>query len=439
MDHFPISFFNIFSPAIFLLTTVTITVLLVLLTLFFIVSFLISGSEVAFFSLSSKEVNLLKTRDRPGFRRIVMLLNKPKSLLASMLIANNFANIAIILIANILLNQWLPLEGMAGFFARFMIILLVVVLFAEMLPKVWATHHKVFFASSASLIVEIFHSIFYGFSNKLVNVSDRIEGSFRKSAYGTYSEESIDDVIDLLPADEASEEEKEMLKGIRKFSDTEVKQIMRTRMDVSGIPYDIALPELLQRLEELNYSRLPVYRSSLDEIEGILHTKDLLAHLNGDAGFDWHTLIRPAFFVHEKKFIKDLLQEFRTRRIHIAVVVDEFGGTSGIVTLEDIIEEVIGDINDEFDHVDSVNVKVDDFNYIFEGKFMINDMSKVIGAPVEAFDKYRGDADSVAGLVLELAGAFPEINEQFVIGKYVFTPLEITKNRIEKVRVTIQQ
>lgn len=378
-------------------------------------------------------------RERPAFRRIVLLLNKPKALLASMLMANSFANIAIILIANILMDEWLADHGLVGFITKFFIIVLLLVLFAEMLPKVWASHHKVFFASSASLVVEIFHSVFYGFSNRLVRFNDGFEKRFRNKNFSGYDDDNLDDVIDLLPEEEASEDEKEMLKGIRKFSDTEVKQIMRTRMDVSGITYDISMNELLARVEDLHYSRLPVYHSSLDEIEGMIHTKDLLSHLNTKEDFDWHSLIRPAFFVHEKKFIKDLLQEFRAQRKHFAVVVDEFGGTSGIVTLEDIIEEVIGDIRDEFDDEESHNKKVDDHNYIFEGKLMIHDMCKAMGLAPDTFDEQRGDSDSVAGLVLEIAGAFPEVNEQFVVGKFIFTPLEITKNRIEKVQVTIQQ
>ena len=197
--------------------------------------------------------------------------------------------------------------------------------------------------------------------------------------------------------------------------------------------------EVLKKIEELHYSRLPVFKNNLDEISGTLHTKDLLPYINESADFEWHFLIRTAYFVHEQKLIEDLLQEFRTKRMHFAVVVDEFGGTSGIVTLEDILEEIIGDIKDEFDDEESVNKKIDESTYIFEGKTMINDVCKAMNMPIDAFENVRGESDSLAGLVLEIAGAFPQINENLVSGNFIFIPLEINKNRIDKVKVIIQQ
>jgi len=238
-----------------------------------------------------------------------------------------------------------------------------------------------------------------------------------------------------LPDHEATTEEKQILKGIRKFGNTTVKQTMRTRLDVSGIEVSTSFRNVKNKVEEMHYSRLPVYKNNLDEIVGILHTKDLLPHLDEEI-FDWHPLMRPVFYVHERKLIEDLLQDFRSKRIHLAVVVDEFGGTSGIVTLEDIMEEIIGDIQDEFDDEQSVNKKLDDFNYIFEGKTMINDVCKALHIPVNTFDKIRGDSDSLAGLVLEIAGEFPHENENIETNNYIFMPLEINKNRIEKVKVT---
>jgi len=213
---------------------------------------------------------------------------------------------------------------------------------------------------------------------------------------------------------------------------------MRTRLDVSGIDASLSLHEIIVLSEDLHYSRLPVYRANLDEIIGVLHIKDLLPFLDKPADFEWHHLIRTPFFVHEQKHIEDLLQDFRAKRTHFAIVVDEFGGTSGIVTLEDIVEEVIGEIKDEFDDEESGNNKIDDFNYIFEGKTMINDVCKAIGVPLNTFDHIRGSSDSLAGLVLEIAGEFPQINESLVHGQFVFIPLEIKKNRIEKVKLTIQ-
>ncbi len=402
---------------------------------------MIAGSEIAFFSLTHKDINILKTKRQPGYKRIVTLLERPKTLLASMLIANSLVNLGIILIANTLLDSWiqgLQLNYLVSFLIKVVLVTSVLVLFGEILPKVWATHHKVWFAATASLIIEIFSTIFFRTSKRLVSLSDKIENQFHPGTPGMGNTE-LDYAIDLLPDHEATTEEKQILKGIRKFGNTTVKQTMRTRLDVSGI--DIAMPfyKVISTVEEMHYSRLPVYKNNLDEILGILHTKDLLQHLNNNnVEFDWRSLMRPVFYVHEQKLIEDLLQDFRNKRIHFAVVVDEFGGTSGIVTLEDIMEEIIGDIQDEFDDEQSVNKKLDDFTYIFEGKTMINDVCKAIGIPIDTFDKVRGDSDSLAGLVLEIAGEFPQVNEDVISYDFVFTPLEITKNRIEKVKLVIK-
>ena len=229
------------------------------------------------------------------------------------------------------------------------------------------------------------------------------------------------------------------MKGVVKFGNITVKQIMRSRLYVNGISYSSTFSDLIKRVEELHYSRLPVYKGSLDEVVGILNTKDLIAYLNEGENFDWHPLMRQPFFVPEPKLIEDLLKEFQQKRIHFAVVVDEFGGTSGIVTMEDILEEVIGDIKDEFDDEESDNYKLDDYNYIFEGRKMINDACKSMGLAPDTFDTIRGDSDSVAGLVLEIAGEFPAVNQKFTAGDFTFIPLSISKNRIDKVQITIRK
>jgi putative hemolysin len=302
---------------------------------------------------------------------------------------------------------------------------------------VWATHHKVWFAATASLIVEIFNSLFYRFGKRMVRMSDGVEKQFSSDKTAAMDSSNLDYAIDLLPEHEATVEEKQILKGIRKFGNTTVKQIMRTRLDVSGIDYNCNFEEVIKKVEELHYSRLPVYKNTLDEVVGMLHTKDLLPHLNEPHHYDWKMLMRQPYFVHEQKLIEDLLQEFRNRRNHFAVVVDEFGGTSGIVTLEDIMEEIIGDIKDEFDDEESVNKKIDDNNYIFEGKTMINDVCKAMSLPVDIFENVRGDSDSLAGLVLEIAGEFPQVNEEVISGDFTFVPLAINKNRIDKIKIII--
>jgi gliding motility-associated protein GldE len=395
---------------------------------------------MAYFSLTLKDINMLKTRQQPSYKRIVTLLENPKSLMASLLIANTFVNIGIILISNLLLDQWittLNLHFVINFLLKIIIISLVLILFCEVLPKVWAAHHKIWFASTASMVVDVFNSMLSGISLQLVGLDSSIERAF-KSGNEIKDDSQLDDAIDLLPDNKASSEEKQILKGIRKFSNTTVKQTMRPRLDVTGIDASVPFTTVLEKVKDYSYSRLPVYKSNLDEIVGILHTKDLLSHLN-DKEIDWHPLMRPVFYVHEQKLIEDLLQDFRNKRIHMAVVVDEFGGTSGIITLEDIMEEIIGDIQDEFDDEQSGNKKIDDYNYIFEGKTMINDLCRVLKIPTHTFDLLRGESDSLAGLILEIAGEFPTINQQFETNNYIFTVLEINKNRIAKVKLTLKQ
>jgi gliding motility-associated protein GldE len=368
------------------------------------------------------------------------LLETPKTLLASMLITNSFVNIGIILISNLLMQNWidsLHMHFVIEFIIKVVVVTSLLVLFCEVLPKVWATHHNIWFAASASLIIEIFNSIFFRISSRMVKLSDKIESKFHSGLSGMDNTQ-LDYAIDLLPDHEATSEEKQILKGIRKFGNTTVKQTMRTRLDVSGIDYTTSFKDVVNKVEEMHYSRLPVFKNNLDEIVGILHTKDLLPYLNEQTDYDWHLHMRAVFYVHEQKLVEDLLQEFRNKRMHFAVVVDEFGGTSGIITLEDIMEEIIGDIHDEFDDEISGNKKIDDFTYIFEGKTMINDVCKALHLPIETFDKLRGDSDSLAGLVLEIAGEFPQINEEVTTDNFTFIPLEINKNRIEKVKVNIK-
>ena len=432
LDSIQLPTFLIITPAI---TTILIFVLLVL----FLLSFLLSGAEVAYFSLTIKDLNMLKTRTQPTYKRIVNLLESPKTLLASLLIGNCIINIGIVLIANSLISDWiiaLELKAVVSFIIKVIVITIVLVLFGGVLPKVWATHHKIWFASTASMIVEIFNGIFFKLSKQMVSLSDNIEKTFDSGSF-SMDETQLDYAIDLLPDHEASLEEKQILKGIRKFGNTTVKQIMRTRLDVSGIEIQTGFKELISKIREVHYSRLPVYKKNLDEIKGLLHTKDLIPYL-AEENFDWHTLMRQVFYVHEQKLIEDLLQDFRNKRIHMAVVVDEFGGTSGIVTLEDIMEEIIGDIQDEFDDEKSVNKKLDDHNYIFEGKTMIKDVCKALKLPSNTFEYLRGESDSLAGLFLEIAGEFPQVNDRVIIDGYIFTALDINKNRIEKVKVTLQ-
>jgi gliding motility-associated protein GldE len=428
-----------------LLTILTITpaattILVFILLILFVLSFLFSGAEMAFFSLTLKDINMLKTRKQPAYKRIVSLMEDPKILQSSLLISNCFVNIGIILIANSLMNQWIYAPGLQvilSFVIKVIVVGSILVMFGEVLPKIWATHHKIWFASTASMTVSLFNALFFRVSRRLVSMNDSVERTFH-SGSASMENNQLDYAIDLLSGRETSKGEEQILKGVRKFSNTTVKQIMRTRLDVTGVEFSTTFPRVLNKIKDISYSRLPVYKNNLDEIVGMLHTKDLLPHL-GKEEFDWHPLLRPVFYIHEQKLIEDLLQDFRQKRIHIAVVVDEFGGTSGMVTLEDIMEEIIGDIQNEFDDELSANKKIDDYTFILEGKTMINDVCRILNIPANTFDRIRGESDSLAGLILEMAGEFPKVNAQFVTDNYIFTPLEINKNRIEKVKITLKQ
>ncbi len=420
-------------------TTVLVMILVVLLFL----SFVLSGSEVAFFSLTYKDINNLKSKQIPSYKRIVDLLEEPKNLLASLLIANSFINISIIIISNLLIDNMFNFEQFNAVWVEFLIKVLAVsfllVLFGEVMPKVLATQNNIRFAKDFGGVVQGVAYTFAGMSKWLVKYSDIIERKLASKSGSAYSLEELDHAIDLTTNETASENEKNILKGIVKFSNISVKQIMKTRMDVHGVEYGTSFGELIEMVKELNYSRLPVYKDDLDEVLGMIHTKDLLPHLHEHNDYNWHTLMRPPFFVHEQKPIEDLLQEFQQKRIHFAVVVDEFGGTSGIVTLEDILEEVIGEIKDEFDEEDSGFKKIDDNNYIFEGRTMIHDACKIMDIPAETFDEVKGESDSLAGLVLEIAGDIPKSGAILQSGDFEFTVLEVAKNRIQKIKLTIKR
>ena len=442
MDHSTVWLLlnKVISPLLFVTNVQSSTFLGIVILVLLLISFFVSGAEVAFFSLSYKDINTLKTKQDTAWKRIVNLLEEPKILLGSLLIAKTFVNIAIIIISNFLIDELLPIKNTWWFFDFFIKVLVVtvfIVLFGEVLPKVWATQNNFRFAYNASFIVEIIHYVCRRISIWMVGLSDRVERFLGRKA-ASYTLEELDHAIDLTTNNDASEEEKNILKGIVNFGNIAVKQVMRTRLDVSGVEFNLSFPELIKRVEELHYSRIPVYKGSLDEVVGVLHTKDLVQHLDEPPDFSWLHLLRTPYFVHEQKLIEDLLKDFQTKRIHFAVVVDESGGTSGIVTLEDILEEIIGEIKDEFDDEESVNKKLGDNSYIFEGRTMINDVCKMLNLSLDTFDKVRGDSDSLAGMLLELAGDFPKINDVIESGDFEFTILDVNKNRIQKVKVDIK-
>lgn len=421
-----------------------IVFLVVLLLLLITLSFIASGAEVALFSLQSKDVNMLKTKQHAAARRIITLLEERKEVYTSLLIASTFFNIGIIILVNFLLtpvlrfgivNFIVPVD--LDFLIKVVTIAFVIVLIVKILPKVWATQNYLRFAYATSAVVEGLHLLLRRVSANMVSIADSIGQRSGANEIQTASLRQLDEAIDINDAD-TSAEEKNILKGIVKFGNISVKQIMLFRLEVNGVEYNTPMRELLRKVEELHYSRLPVYKNSLDEIVGILNTKDLLPYLHQES-FDWHALIRPPYFVPESKLISDLLKEFKSKRVHFAIVVDEFGGTSGIVTMEDILEEIIGDIRDEFDEEETQVRKIDEQNYIADAKIMLHDLCRAMRLPLNTFDEVRGESDSLGGLVLEIAGEFPGMNEVVQAGDFSFTVLEIIKNRLASVKITIHQ
>lgn len=415
-------------------TTILIIIILVLLLL----TAITAGAETAYFSLSAKDVNYLKTREQPNARQAIQLLEQPKMLLATILVANNFINIAIIITTNVLVSQFISptVSPVLSFITQVVVVTFLLVLFGEVLPKVYATQNNMKMSLFAAPVIRIMTTVFGPVSRMLVSSTTYIEDRMGSKGTSNLTSEDFEQAIELTVGHTATREEVNIFKGILKFGNITVRQIMRTRMDVSGVPHESSFAQVQQLAIEMGYSRMPVYKENLDKVVGMIHSKDFLPYTE-ETDFDWHTLMRPAYFVHEGKFIEDLLKEFQQKRIHFAIVVDEFGGTSGIVTLEDIMEEIIGDIRDEFDEEDLQYKKIDDSNYIFEGKTLINDVCRVIAEPPETFEDARGESDSLAGLILEISGKFPAVNETVSFEHFEFTILELDRMRIKRVKLTI--
>jgi len=441
LDSHPIfGFLNDFSFTLLAVNPQGTTFLLVMLVVLFAITFTVSGGVVALFSLENKDVNMLKTKQHPAAKRIVTLLEEPKEVYASLLIAGTFVNICIIVLSNYLINQFISFDHVAliiELLSKVIVITFLLVFFGEVLPKVWATQNNLRFIYGSAFMLESLHLLLRRMSRWVVSLADGI-GKRLGTKTEAMSLQELDEAIDIKTDEEASPEEKSIMKGIVKFGNISVKQIMRSRLDVSGLDYSASFGDLIRRVEELHYSRLPVYKGSLDEVAGIINTKDLIPHLSEPENYDWHPLMRLSYFVPESKLIEDLLKDFQSKHIHFAIVVDEFGGTSGIVTMEDILEEVIGEIKDEFDEEETGNRKLDNNNYIFEGKTMLNDVCKVMKLPMNMFDNIRGESESLAGLLLELAGEFPAANTIITSGDFDFTVMQADNNRIQQVKVTLK-
>jgi len=415
-------------------TTITTLVILILIVLF--LASVAAGAEVGFFSLKIKDINYLKTKEDNNSRMIISVLEDPELLLSTLRVSKYSLSILVILLIAYLGNLIKPEElNSPVLYALVLILCLVILLlFVEVLPKVYSRHNNTRMAMFTIPVVNILLLTFKGFGQLLVESDDYKEQRRNRKTIEIDNLKELESVLEANLGHTASKEEMDIFKGVLKFGSISVKQIMQPRLDIVAIRESWDSEKLKQRVLEAGYSRLPVYRNNIDEIVGMIHAKDLLPFVDV-ASFDWHSLIRPAYYVHQHKLIDDLLSDFRENRVHFAIVVDEFGGTSGIITLEDIMEEIIGDIKDEFDEDEHNFRKINDTAYIFEGRMLINDMCRIMGVPLSTFADIRGDSDSVAGLVLEIAGKFPTVNEQLSYDHYDFTVLSVDKLRIEKVKI----
>ncbi|MES2703863.1 MAG: gliding motility-associated protein GldE [Bacteroidota bacterium] len=419
-------------------STQNATILIIAVLILLLMTAIIAGAETAYFSLAAKDINFLKTKEKASARTAVQLLEQPKLLLATILVANNFINIAIVITTNVLVASIISTGSpLLTFLIQVVCVTFLLVLFGEVLPKVYATQNNLRMALFSAPFIKFLMVVFKPISGMLVSSTSFIEGKITSKS-ANISSEDFEHAIELTVGHTATREEVNIFKGILKFGNITARQVMRTRLDVSAIDYEMTFAEVRSYCLEVGYSRLPVYKETLDKVSGVIHTKDFLPHIDDDE-FQWHSLIRPAYFVHESKFIEDLLKEFQQKRQHFAMVVDEFGGTSGIITLEDIMEEIIGDIKDEFDEEDLNYKKIDDFNFIFEGKMLTNDVCRILGIPSDAFDAVRGESDSLAGLILEISGKFAAVNETITYEQYEFTVLAVDKMRIQRVKLSINQ
>jgi putative hemolysin len=414
-------------------------VLGILLLVSILMLFMNSGAEIAFFSLDFKELKNLKMKEYPSSDKILKLLQEPKSLLSSLLVGNLLFRVLIILLCNYLITDAMfpSLTGALIFLLRLFTALVLLIIFGEFLPKAWASNNPVRFAFYSSFFVQLNHALFGKLGNWFASIADKIEKVLGRKDDLNSRLDQIDQAISLNGEQGATEEEKNILKGIAQFGNITVRRAMRSRLDVQGIEAGIDFETLKRQVAEQEYSRFPVFRDNLDTIVGILHTKDLLPHLDKGNDFDWRILVRQAFFIHEQMLVEDLLKAFQSKRTHIAVVVDEFGGTDGIITMEDILEEIVGEIRDEYDDEEQVNIRVDENNFIFEGRLMINEACRIMNLPSRVFDPIRGESETVAGLVLELAGEIPKVQQVLIAQDFSFTVLEVTQNRIQKIKITI--
>jgi gliding motility-associated protein GldE len=406
-----------------------------LLMLLLVLSAIISGSEVAFFSLTREEILRCRISSNAREKNVARLLEHPKRLLATILVANNLVNVAFITLSTFLVWRIVGTQTTGG-------IILVslttaasaaIVFFGEVVPKVYANQNNIGFASISSGLLSFCSVIFRPISAILMSISSVIESRIERKGYNL-SVDDLNQALELTTTEETTDEEKGILKGIVNFGTLSVKQVMKSRMEITAFDIETDFHELMDRINKSGHSRIPVYRETIDNIEGILYIKDLLSHIEMSEDFSWQKLLRPGFFIPETKKVDALLKDFQEKRVHMAIVVDEYGGTSGLITMEDVIEEIVGEINDEFDNDGIPYNKLDDNTFIFEGRTSLNDFCKIVGADANIFDQVKGESESLGGLILELYSKLPRVGEKIAYGLFVFTVVSVDNKRIKRVR-----
>ena len=409
---------------------------LIIVGLLLLFSALISGSEVAYFSLNPNDIQKLKKSKKKISKKILANLKNPEKLLATILVANNFANIGIIIISAYITSNLFSFNNMPvlEFIFQIVIITFSLLLFGEIIPKVYASHFSLGFSRFMAIPLSLLSIILSPINNILIYSTSFVNKRLIKHKKNISMNE-ISQALDLT-SDQELAEEKEILEGIVKFGDKNVSEIMNPRVDVVAIDINTKFEDIIKIIKESGYSRIPVYSGSFDQVNGILYIKDLLIHSHKGNSFKWQSTIRPPFYVPETKKINTLLEEFRKRKVHLAIVVDEYGGSSGIVTLEDILEEIVGEITDEFDEEEKLYTKLADNSFLFNGKTLLTDFHKIVNSKESIFDDVKGDAETLAGLILELKGNIPSLHEKIECNGFIFQIEAVNNRRIEKIKVS---
>lgn len=437
-DSFLCQLANAFSDVSVNTPTIGSVVALILAGLFLLISGFVSASEVAFFSLSPSNLNEIEERKHKSDETVSKLLSNTEKLLATILISNNFVNVLIIMLCNYAFAQIFEFESaFAEFFLMTVVLTFLLLLFGEIMPKIYSVQNTLNFARFSAPKIMVLSKVFMPLVQILVKSSFFVNKTVAKEKYNI-SVGNLSHALELTDKNEISEENN-ILEGIVRFGAESVREVMTSRIDMVDIDINASYKEVLDLIVKNVYSRIPVYSGSRDTIKGILYIKDLLPYLDKKEDFKWQTLIRQPLFVPETKKIDDLLREFQANKIHMAIVVDEFGGTSGLITMEDIIEEIVGDIRDEYDDDEKLYVPIAPNSYIFEGKILLTDFYKVIECEPEDFEDVAGDSDTLAGLLLEIKGEFPAVHEHIEVGKYDFEILKADKKRILKIKLTINE